>query len=523
MTKVLAHNYYSYLTLFVTGAAIMVVELLGTRLLGPFYGVSLFVWSALITVTLISLAIGYRLGGSLADKALAGSGDDAAVRKAAARKLYLCILAAGIYIMLMPHMTAPVLKLTSPMGIRLGALTSATILFAVPLVLLSMATPYMVKLLTSELSRVGTNTGNLFAISTVGSFAGSILTGFVLIPSFGTRTILYIQALILVTVWMAWEMTNRHFLAVALAMPLVVFCISSALAHKGDAALTSSGARVVADIESFYGRIQVIDKGNQRLLAVNGSPQSGIDRKTGYSIFPYPYYLELANFIRPEAEDALVIGLGGGSISTRFTRYGLNVDSVEIDPKIYEVARNYFGFRSENVHIQDGRRFILNTDKKYDIVIIDAFTSDTPPFHLFTKEMFGQIRGVMKKDGVLGMNYPGYPGGRHSAMTGALYATLKEAFGNVRLFASARGEKMMNLVYFSSEGDLSIKRDIETAGIIEVRELLSGLLENELDPINAKSLVLTDEYNPMEFLGMPIFEAWRQRSQGFYLDNALLN
>jgi predicted membrane-bound spermidine synthase len=166
-----------YLTVFLTGGAVMVIELLGTRIIAPFYGVSLYVWSSLISVALIALAIGYFAGGRWADRAKRTG-------------LSLVISLAALCILLIPWITRPVLLVTDALGLRAGALVSALVLFSPSLILLGMVGPYAVKLATSRLEGVGASTGSIYAVSTLGSVVGTLLLGFFLFPVVGSREIL---------------------------------------------------------------------------------------------------------------------------------------------------------------------------------------------------------------------------------------------------------------------------------------------------------------------------------------------
>ena len=167
-----------YLAAFLTGGAVMMIEVLGTRIIGPFYGVSLFVWSSLISVTLIALALGYYLGGIAADRAK---------RFQLSHGIALAALATA----LIPVMKTPVLLQTHFLGVRGGAFSSALLLFTVPLTLLAMVGPRVIKQCTSQLESVGRSSGSVYAFSTVGSVLGTLVLGFFLLPMMGTRTILF--------------------------------------------------------------------------------------------------------------------------------------------------------------------------------------------------------------------------------------------------------------------------------------------------------------------------------------------
>jgi predicted membrane-bound spermidine synthase len=173
-----------YIIVFLTGASVMVIELLGTRLIAPFYGASLYVWSSLISVTMIALAVGYFVGGHWADRAQRTG-------------LSLIIAFAALFTLMIPWATRPVLLATDPLGLRGGAFVSAMILFFPSLTLLGMVGPFAIKLSTSQLNGVGGSSGSIYAVSTLGSVMGTLLLGFFLFPLVGTRQILISMGLML--------------------------------------------------------------------------------------------------------------------------------------------------------------------------------------------------------------------------------------------------------------------------------------------------------------------------------------
>lgn len=159
-------RWYLILTAALCGALVMVIEVLGSRMIGPFFGVSLFVWTSLITVTLVALALGYTAGGWLAD------------RKSSPDYLYAIILASGLMTAMTPLFKAFVLKACISLGLRLGSLASAFLLFGPALFLLGCVSPYLVRIAAREMKNIGRTVGNLYAISTAGSFVGTVATGF---------------------------------------------------------------------------------------------------------------------------------------------------------------------------------------------------------------------------------------------------------------------------------------------------------------------------------------------------------
>ena len=181
-------NFFLYVIVFISGASVLAIEILGTRILGPFYGVSLFLWSALITVTLIALSIGYAVGGRWADKGAKMS------------HLSYMLLGAGVWTLFIPWIKQPVLIISEPFGLRFAVLVAAFILFVPSLTLLGMVSPYAIRVRASSLDVVGRTAGDLYAISTVGSVVSALLTGFILIPNVGvSRLTLMIGVMLLIT------------------------------------------------------------------------------------------------------------------------------------------------------------------------------------------------------------------------------------------------------------------------------------------------------------------------------------
>ena len=275
--------YYLVLTAALCGALVMVIEILGSRVIGPFFGASLFVWTSLITVTLIALAAGYAAGGVLSDR----NGSPAA--------LYGIILLAGVLSLLVPLLKGPVLKATMSWGLRTGALASSLVLFGPPLFLLGCVSPYLVKIAAGELRTIGRTVGVFYSISTVGSFLGTVLTGFLLITYFGVNTIFTVVGFLLIALSAGYFLFFRRSGAalIALALPFLL--------HQSDAPFSKvmeNGSTVtrIYSKDTYYGNLKVVDYSygpkRHRELMIDGLVQGGIDLSDGMSVYGYAYFLE---------------------------------------------------------------------------------------------------------------------------------------------------------------------------------------------------------------------------------------
>jgi len=480
--KKIIKKYYIYLTVFITGAVILILEILGTRIIAPYYGTTVYVWSSLITVTLVALSIGYFFGGRLADK------------KPESNEMYLIIFLAGLFILLIPQITSFVLTKTNSLGPRYGALSSSAILFTVPLFLLGMVAPYAIKLKAKELVEIGITAGSLYGVATIGSFIGAVLTGFYLIPGFGIKSIVYMTSFLLFAVSGIWFLITRKYkrlcILVIIALALLLIIPSPDLNGK------DSKMKLLYKTNSVYGEIKVMQKDNDRYLLVNNAAQSAYDLYSKKFEFSYLSLFEKAVKYNPEAEKVLIIGLGGGGVNHILKKYDLEVDTVEIDPKVEWVAREYFDFEGD-VIIQDGRYYIQNIGEKYDIIFFDAASGFSVSPHLLTLEMFKATKAILNSNGIVVINTNGRA---DDELQKAIYKTLKQVFGNV--YVKAVGYDFTNVVFYASDNTLEIDNQY---------------ISHDID-VDENTVIIIDNYNPVEFLSIGSIEELMEDTRGHFKD-----
>ena len=282
-----------YATVLVTGGAVMVLELLGTRIIGPFYGVSLYVWSSLIAVTLIALALGYYLGGWCADHA-------------PRLRLAHLLLGAALTTLLIPLASGPVLTATDSLGMRTGAFVSALVLFMLPLTCLGMAGPYVIKLATRDLDRVGSAAGGVYAVSTLGSVLGTLVLGFYLLPLIGTRRILDGTGVVLLMLALGLGLRDRRNAALGRSIAIgsiAIVAAGSLLLGVPIPARTADGFVVRHEAESIYGWVRVVDneRNGVRLLLSDASSLSAVRRPGGQTVLEYQQLLYVLPLFQPQA------------------------------------------------------------------------------------------------------------------------------------------------------------------------------------------------------------------------------
>ena len=605
-----------WVTVFITGAEILAVEIVGARLITPQFGVSLYVWSSLIAVTLIALAVGYALGGWLAD------------RRGARGDLGLLLLIAALALGAVPASAGPVFALVADAGLRLGSLLSAGLLFMPSLIALAMITPYAVRLLVARsfaygdgrgvgatedgvlvrhgppqiMTRgdlpagrqggasppdynIGRIVGSVYALSTAGSVFGALAAGFWLVPSLPLPRIFLVLACGLVgAAALLWTIDRHRPAAVLLAVTLAALAGAAWLREPSS---PSERFRTLFTGQSLYGEWRVLEADDTRLLLLNGIIQGGVD-STGSSVFPYSYLMErLLDGWRPAPRRVLLIGLGGGIMARSLARPGgpapdrppIEVDVAELDPMAVELARRYFGYQpptgmmdapgkavgplpssqrecggeaqgrggiggrgiesaqaptsdtatrapamdSGRLLIEDGRRAINRLDRRYDAVILDAYAAETLPYHLLSLEAFEAVRRHLEPGGVLLVNDREPAGPGSSPGLRALSRTLREVFPIVEVYEAETGGELDSRFVVATVGS---GESTASGAPTEKPETVTVTLETgpfrdrpmtaRRRPIDDRDgLLLTDAYNPMEWLDAPVAEAMREATRRY--------
>ncbi len=478
---------YIYVLAFFSGMCIMAIELCASRLMAPFFGTSTFVWTNIIGVIMIALSVGYILGGRLAD------------RKPRIDVLLKLLLAACAFLLALPFVAPPFVRwLTSIIKnldssfsfIFFGSLFAVTLLFSPPIVIMGMTSPFLIRIIARS-GHVGDSAGRIFGISTIGGIVGTFLPVLVFIPTFGTaRTILFFAAALFVVNILGFVRRRHALLTVAAVVPFL-FPIPSAKDTPGR----------IYSTESAYHFIEVFDEGPYRCLAYNDAvgDQTVANKTSILTGFYYDYYALLPLYLDPPPRRALIIGLGGGIIANQMSYFHpeMGLDGVEIDPKVIEIARDYFALTDTvRVFNQDGRIFVSLGEKKYDIVIIDAYTQQIYiPFHLTTMEFFSQVKKRLSAEGVLAMNVSSAR--EDSMLIESINNTLRLVFGHV--YRLRIPESIENLLVAS---DRSIDFAFPVGAVpTELRGIAQHSRQSfKESPYDGRHKPLTDDWAPVEHM-----------------------
>jgi spermidine synthase len=500
--------YFLMLTALISGSQVMVVEVMGAKVIGPFFGASLFVWTSLITVTLVALSIGYAFGGALSDKR--GSAD----------YLYGLILFSGVLVLVIPMAKGVVIQAAQPLGLRAGSLVSASVLFGPSLLLLGCVSPYVIKLAARELKNIGRTVGFLYAISTAGSVVGTIMAGFVLLAYFSVSRIFLFTGLALIALAVSYFVIFRRKWASAALLVIPLFFTADE-PFRSKTLPSGTVVSVVYERDGFYGKLKVVDYAYSgdvsREMIIDGAIQSKVDLSTGLPINMYYYLVSyIPMHINPGGRSCLAIGLGSGVVPMLFEMQGVTTDVVEIDPLVVEAAEKYFNYSSSGeVFVEDARYHLINSEKAYDYMVLDVFNSDITPSHVISKEAFDLMRARLDKRGVFAMNLAGSLK-EDSFITASIVRTLEEVFETVEIYLSSplkEAESFSNLIVVAY--DFPPARIDKTA----LRNRYVHYLEREMFtkvaglkyrfPPDVEAMVLTDDYNPVEFFSIDLHEFMR--------------
>ena len=484
----------------------MSLELSGSRIVAPFLGSSLYVWTSLIGIILGCLSIGYYWGGALAD------------RNPSKNLFAGIILAAACATALISVLQIPVLLLISKKNIdlRLGAVIATVVLFATPGVLLGMVTPFALRLKIEDVSTSGITAGRLYAMSTLGSIVGTFATGFFLLAFFGSTKILLFLALLLFCASILASAKGNTGIKVVVIAVLGLLLTADTYIKKS---LASSG---MIDIDTQYHRAIILDsddtedKRKVRILVTDPlgfQSMMYLDAPTELA-GKYSKFYELAFHFKPNVEKTLLLGGGAYSYPKYFMKQhpDVSMDIVEIDPGLTDIAKKYFEFKPNDklrIMHEDGRTFLNRLEETYDIIFIDVFASSPSlPFQLTTVEVVEHLHRSLVPDGLVLANIITGIEGKSGRFLRAEIATYKKFFPQIHLFAvedPENGIRAQNVLLLAakSETPLSMNSSKE-----HVAKMLSKRWQKD---IATDMSILTDDYAPVEWLMLPVLNEMEKK------------
>ncbi len=516
-SNILENKYYLYMTEFFAGMSVMAVELGASRLLAPYFSSSQIVWTIIIGTIMIAMALGNIWGGRSADK---NPNPD---------KLYTRLIIAAVWIAAIPLLGKYIILGISGLLILtisnnfliLAAFIACMVIFVFPLFLLGTVTPSLVKYTVDSLDDSGTTVGTLGAFNTIGSILGTFLPTFVTIPAVGTSiTFLIFSGILLILglIYFAGKGTGRKTRAVS----VVLFVVCSFSGFSDSFAFWESN--LLVEDESIYNYLQVKDTDDSVILSTNVlfGVQSIMKKDDSLTGMYYDYALAapiMAGAEEKEEVDMLILGMGTGTYARQSIKYfdGLKVEGVEIDQKITDLAHEYFELPEDvKVTTYDGRAYLQAIDRKYDVIMVDAYQDITIPFQMSSVEFFTMVKEHLMEDGVMVVNM-----NMHSEEEGNINAylsdTIASVFPNVCTVDVRHSTNRELFASMDPEAFAGFSDQVKELGAGGLKEMME-LVQAGLQPYEKGEYLLTDDQAPVELLGMQMIDGLIEHEIGYYKD-----
>ena len=486
---------------FTSGAVVMALEIVTSRILTPVFGSTIYTWGSLIGVILSGLSLGYYFGGKVADI------------HPKFEKISGIVFSVGLFIVGIPFFASSVVNFSASLlpGTQYTPLVATFLLLILPSVLLGFVSPYVIKLGTNTLQRVGNISGNFYSIATIGSIFGTFLTVFVLIPNVAVNQIIFGLGMVLIASSLIGLKIPPKALAVTILVLLIVPWSSlsvNTIPHNGT---------LLYEKETLFSHLDVVEYGSNISMYLDGMRHSSMNVNDPFDlVIDYTEYFHLGMMFNPTSTNVLFVGGGGFTGPKNFVAVypDVKVDVIEIDADVIDAAKSYFDLK-ENHRLQifneDARKHLSVFDKKYDLIVLDAYASNYVPYHLMTHEFFQTVEKRLEPDGIVISNVIGSIEGKNSQLVRSIYKTMNETFSASYIFLTEeKPTNVQNVMMVSSNQSY----EFDMTDLLEIaKNNPQGYLVQELDnPDHFYTEIieisdvpfLTDQYNPSEVLINPI-------------------
>lgn len=515
--NILHSRYFLYATEFFSGMSVMAVELGASRLMAPYFSSSQIVWTVIIGVIMIAMALGNVWGGRTADKS---SSPD---------RLYGRLLLASVWIALIPfagrYLIGGISLLLASFVTRgflvWAALFACLAVFAFPCVLLGTVTPSLVKYSVDSLDSNGKTVGELGALNTIGSIIGTFLPTFVTIPAVGTAFTFLIFSGVLAVISILYFISAKKK-PVKCAVAIALILASAALDSGCSFAFWEKD--ITLEDESIYNYLQVKESDTSVILSTNVlfGVQSILMKDAKLTGMYYDYALGaplMAGITEDSPGNILVLGMGTGTFAKYCSEYfpGCSIEGVEIDKKIADLSREYFKLpQSVPVVVGDGRSYLAASDKTYDVIMVDAYQDITIPFQMSSVEFFTEVKNHLAPDGVMVVNM-NMKSDRENSINDYLCDTIGTVFDCVYTAPVAGGTNCEVFASSSTELQEKLAAGFHTLADADLLEMMQVLSER-MQPRETGNLVLTDDKAPVELLGMQVLDEIIADELDYYRD-----
>ena len=481
-------KYKLEIIVFLSGAIGMGLELIAARVLSPYVGSSNVVWTSIIGIILVSMSLGYWLGGKKADKEASGN------------VLSRLLLGSALFTSIIPLLETIVVKEFAGIvsNLIVAAILCAIIVFSIPSFILAMISPFAVKMKSMQETEIGSLSGRISSLSTIGSITGTFLMGFVLIPNIGVTNInIGITILLVVMSILARDDINKKYILSTISLVVVMII----LMFIGKWVFKLANPEILVDTDSQYSRIWVKQvntaKTTYKTLQVDTGLESYIDTETGEMGAMYLRYYDLFEYLNKDAKSTLMIGGAAYTYPIHYLQkyQDKTIDVVEIDEKMTQIAEEQFGLNAKDerlkIYTQDGRSYLNYSENKYDTILIDAFKGLNAPFELTTYEALIHAKNMLNDNGIVLTNIISSLEGEDADFIKYEYATYKAVFDDVKIFQVQDRDytESQNLILVGIKGNPQINED--------KYEEYKNYLNMEITNFKTDKNIVTDDFAPI--------------------------
>ena len=481
-------KYKLEIIVFLSGAIGMGLELIAARVLSPYVGSSNVVWTSIIGIILVSMSLGYWLGGKKADKEASGN------------VLSRLLLGSALFTSIIPLLETIVVKEFAGIvsNLIVAAILCAIIVFSIPSFILAMISPFAVKMKSMQETEIGSLSGRISSLSTIGSITGTFLMGFVLIPNIGVTNInIGITILLVVMSILARDDINKKYILSTISLVVVMII----LMFIGKWVFKLANPEILVDTDSQYSRIWVKQvntaKTTYKTLQVDTGLESYIDTETGEMGAMYLRYYDLFEYLNKDAKSTLMIGGAAYTYPIHYLQKyeDKTIDVVEIDEKMTQIAEEQFGLNAKDerlkIYTQDGRSYLNYSENKYDTILIDAFKGLNAPFELTTYEALIHAKNMLNDNGIVLTNIISSLEGEDADFIKYEYATYKAVFDDVKIFQVQDRDytESQNLILVGIKGNPQINED--------KYEEYKNYLNMEITNFKTGKNIVTDDFAPI--------------------------
>ncbi len=492
---------------FFEGGAVMACELFSAKMIAPFFGTTIYSWAAVLAITLFALAGGYYVGGILTKKFHP------------VRLLAVILLSSGLFLFLMPYTGTLIMMACKEMNLLVGLVISLLVFVLPPILFFGMVSPVIIHHLVYNVDVAGSTAGKVYAVSTIGGVLSTLFLGFYIIPEFGIRMPAFIYGAFMILLPIALLLPRKGLF---ISISVLAFAIFFQSYTGKEDRKNHQVFDIVYSSEGLLGQVKVLDgKSNMagqgqiypRGLLVNNTWQSLINKTDQISLLDYVYFINPLLSKYPEGSGVLLVGLGGGTMAKEIHKKGLELEVVELDPRLKDISVEYFGMdASIPVIVDDGRHYLERTKKTYDIIILDAFLGENPPWHLLTLQSFQRVKELLKPGGTLILEFFGFIEGEMGAGSRSVYHTMQNAGFTIDLIGTRENKNERNFIFVGTENGFDFagldynQKTYSNQRIEDLRDYIFDISDIDM----GDAIMLTDDVPVLEKLLMKPSLHWRK-------------